>query len=248
MKFRSFLANIICGIIPFKKTRDIVRIKIKYYEYVTYCKQFAMAHTCGTHHKIKINVGARSHNLIILVDNLYAFKFPLHDNGYAKAIREKRIVDSLSKISPIKIPKMRIYQWGDITVRKYEFSNGLLLKDLTPQTVINNKTKIASQLAQFIYSVGISDPKEICDLKPDSNAKPGFLHGWFHNDIAENFTLNPETCDITGFIDWEDADFVDFDSGLTYAKENWDKCGFYGLMDDVMNTYSSLYQKSGKTY
>lgn len=248
MKLRNFLANIICATIPFKKARDIIRIQIKHHEYVKYCIKFALAHTCGIYHKVKIDVGTRSHNLILIVDKLYVFKFPLHDNGYDKSIREKRIIDTFSRTSPIKIPGMRIYQWGDITVRKYEFANGVLLKNLTPQTVMKNKAKIAQQLANFIYSIGITDPDDIRDLKPDINAKPGFLRGWFHNDIAENFMVSPDTMDIVCFIDWEDALFVDFREGLRYARENWDRQGFRGLMDDVMNAYSGIYQKSGKPY
>ena len=248
MKFKTFMTNMICATIPCKKTRDIIRIKIKHCAYVNYCKKFALAHTFGTHHKVKLTVGSRSRNLIILIDKLYAFKFPLDDNGYDKSIREQRITDAFSKISPIHIPKPRIYQWGDITVRRYDFSHGVLLKQIPTKQIIINKPKIALQIAQFIYTIGTCDPIDISDLKPDTNIKPSFLRGWFHNDIAENFTINPTTFEITSFIDWEDAAFVDFHYGLTQARKSWDKHGLFGMMDDVMNAYATMYSASGKVY
>lgn len=240
---RTFLANAICGTIPGKKRRDIVRIKIKYREYLRDCKKFALAHTDGKRHKIKIDVGARSHNLILLVDNICAFKFPLHENGYDKAIHEQRIIDAFTKISPIKIPKMEILQWGDITVRKYEYANGVLLKKIKPQIVMQNYDKIATQIAQFMFDIGIHDPQKIRDMKPNKNDKPAYMHGWFHNDIAENFTVNPETFDILYFIDWEDTIFVDFQLGLQYAKRSWERSGFIGLIDVVIDKYNALYKK-----
>lgn len=246
MKFRTFFADAVCGTIPGKKRRDIVRIKIKYAKYLRDCKKFALEHTDDKKHKIRIDVGTRSHNLVLLVDNICAFKFPLHDNGYEKSMYEKRIVDTFSKISPIKIPKMDIFQWGDITVRKYEFADGVLLKKIKPGIVMANRNKLASQIANFLFIIGSADPVKIRDLKPNKHAKPGFLYGWFHNDIAENFTIDPTSFEIKYFIDWEDTRFVDFRLGLNYAKCSWNKYGFIGLIDDVMSIYNELYKKSGK--
>jgi len=246
MNFRTFFANAVCGTIPGKKRRDIVRIKIKYREYLRDCKRFALEHTDGERHKVRIDVGARSHNLILLVGNVAAFKFPLHENGYEKATREKRIVDAFTKISPIKIPKLEVIQWGDITVRKYEFATGVLLKKIKPSIVIQNRDKIASQLAKFMVAIGNADPVSIRDLKPNKNEKPRFLHGWFHNDIAENFTVDPKTLDILYFIDWEDTIFYDFELGLMHARRSWEKSGFVGLTDSLIDKYTKLYKKSRK--
>lgn len=244
MNFRTFFANAVCGTIPGKRRRDIVRIKIKYHKYLHDCKEFALAHIDGKPHKIKIDVGPRGHNLILLVDKLCAFKFPLHDNGYEKSMREKKIVDAFSKISPVKIPKTEVFQWGDIWVRKYEFADGVLLKKIKPETVIQNRDKIAKQLANFIFQIGIYDPTELYDLKPKKNDKPEFMHGWFHNDIAENFTVDPNTLDIKYFIDWEDAQFMDF--CFTSMQRNWKKLGFDGLYDTVIKKYNALYEKNTK--
>ena len=246
MKLRTFFANAVCGTIPGKKRRDIVRIKIKYREYLRDCKRFALEHADGKPHKIRIDVGARSHNLILLVDNVCAFKFPLHENGYDKTTREKRIVDAFSKISPIKIPKLDVFQWGDITVRKYEFADGILLKKIKPSIVIQNRDKIARQIAKFMIAIGNSDPTEIRDLKPNKNEKPSFMHGWFHNDIAENFTIDPKTMKIKYFIDWEDTIFTDFKYGLWHTRNNWEKSKFVGLTDAVISEYTRLYKKSAK--
>ena len=243
---RTFFANAVCGTIPGKKRRDIVRIKIKYREYLRMCKKFALEHSGGGAHKIRIDVGARSHNLILLVDKLYAFKFPLHENGHDKTVREKRIVDAFTKISPIKIPKMDVFQWGNITVRRYEFANGVLLKKVNKTKVIKYRDKIASQLANFMFIIGQSDPQEICDLKQKKSEKPSFMFGWFHNDIAENFTVDPNTMDILYFIDWEDTEFVNFKLGLLYTRRNWEKYGFTGLMDVLVDKYTKLYKKNIK--
>ncbi len=246
INFRTFFANAVCGTIPGKHRRDIVRIKIKYREYLHKCKQFAVAHAGGAARRVKIDVGARSHNLILLVDKSCAFKFPLHENGYEKSMREKRIVDAFSKISPIKIPKMDVLQWGDITVRKYEFADGVLLKKLPKKSVMQNYDKIAPQIAKFIFTIGNSDPEQIRDMKPNKNDKPAYMHGWFHNDIAENFTIDRNTFDIKYFIDWEDAQFTDFKLGLMYMRRSWEKSGFIGLYERVIQEYDKLYKKSRK--
>ncbi len=240
------MANAVCGTVPGKRRRDIVRIKIKYHKYLRDCKQFAIAHTDGRRHKIKIDVGARSHNLILLVDNLCAFKFPLHDSGYAKSTREKRIVDAFSKISPIKIPKLDIIQWGDITVRKYEFADGVPLKKISPKKVLANRDKIARQIAKFIFDINISDPSDIRDLKPTLAKKPAFLYGWFHNDIADNFTVDPKSMKIKYFIDWEDTKFDDFRLSLNASKRRWNEYKFFGLMDLVIEKYTDMYKKYSK--
>ena len=246
MNLRTFFANMVCGTIPGKKRRDIVRIKIKYREYLRDCKKFALSHVDGKKHRIRIDVGARSHNLILLVGNVAAFKFPLHENGYEKATREKRIVDTFSKISPIKIPKLEVLQWGDITVRKYEFADGVLLKKIKPQIVMQYRNKISTQLAEFIFAIGNTDPVELRDLKLDPYDKPTYMHGWFHNDIAENFTVDPQTLDIKYFIDWEDTIFYDFTLGFMHTRNSWEKSGFVGLIDDVIDKYTALYKKSRK--
>lgn len=246
MNLRTFFANIVCGTIPGKRRRDIVRIKIKYREYLRDCKKFAITHTDGKKHKIRIDIGRRSHNLVLVVDNIAAFKFPLHDNGYDKAIFEKRIVDTFSKISPIKIPKLEVIQWGDITVRKYEFADGVLLKKISPKIVIANRDKIASQIAKFMVVMNCSDPIELRDLKKNPEDKPDLFYGWFHNDIAENFTIDPKTMKIKYFIDWEDTRFCDFKLGLSASKRRWNTYKFFGLMDAVIDKYTELYKKSAK--
>lgn len=245
-KFRTFFANAVCGTIPGKQRRDIVRIKIKYHKYLRDCKKFALAHSGGGRHKIRIMVGERGHNLVLIVDKLYAFKFPLHYNGHDKALREYRIVDAFAKISPIKIPKMELFQWGDITVRRYEYISGKLIKQISPKIVLENRDKIASQLANFIFTISISDPESIRDLKPQPDISPAFMYGWCHNDIPENFIVNPHTLDIEYFIDWEDTQFCDFKMAEFYAKRNWDRYGFQGLAEMIEQKYTQLYKKYSK--
>ena len=99
-----------------------------------------------------------------------------------------------------------------------------------------------------MYTVGTCDPDDIRDLKPNANTTPGFLRGWFHNNITENCIVNPDNFDITYITDWENAAFVDFHYGLSHAKQKWARRGFDELIDCMMNTYSGLYQNSGKLY
>ena len=63
----------------------------------------------------------------------------------------------------------------------------------------------------------------------------------FHNDIGQNFILNPETFDIVGFIDWETAVFDSFKVGLYIADHHWDKFGYRGIGIDILSAYSELY-------
>ena len=105
---------------------------------------------------------------------------------------------------------------------------------------------IAKQLAEFLYVIGKSDPKEIRDLKSKPNDKPGFLYGWFQGDIWQNFMLDPKTFDIMFFIDWEGTAFIDFKTSLRVASHNWDKFGYKGIIVDLMAEYAQLYFKNKK--
>lgn len=239
MKVPKFLANIICGFVVGKSRRDKLRVMLRY-NTKAFVK-FVRDYFNDPKLPVKTCVGFGCCNFIVVVGGRYAFKFPLHDNGAARALRELRITTELRKHTTFSIPEMEIIKWGDVAVRKYEFFQGVTLNEIPPRIVRENRRHIAEQIALFMYQVGCADPVKICDLKPKISDSPDFLYGWFHNDIGANFILNPETFDIVGFIDWETVEFCSFNRGLYVADAFWNKYGYHGLMVDVMSCYSKLY-------
>ena len=239
MKWRHFFSNIICGFVLNKRRRDLTRVKLRY-NTKPFVK-FVRDYIGDTNAKITTCVGGGCKNFIVLVNSQFAFKFPLKDDGAERALRELRITTALRKYTKFKIPEMEIIKWNDMAVRKYEFFSGVVLSEIPPRNAIANRHHIANQIAQFMYEIGRADPAEICDLKPKKTAKPDYLYGWFHNDIGQNFILNPETFDIVGFIDWETAVFDSFKVGLYIADHHWDKFGYRGIGIDILSAYSELY-------
>ena len=239
---RHFISNIVGSFIWKKSLRDKVRTMIRFpqtREYVRYVRLFAKN---MKQRKIKTLVGYGCSNFIVILNNKHVFKFPLLNNGYDVAVREKRIVDAFYGISPVKIPLMKIIPYKDIYVRKYEFANGTLLTDVKPKVIAQHREHIAKQIAEFLYIIGKNDPVEIRDLKPNVNDKPGFLYGWNHGDIWQNFMID-KNFNITFFIDWESAGFGSLIPLLSAASHHWDKFGYRGLIVDVMAEYSKIYFK-----
>ena len=221
-----------------------MRVKIRYNTrpYVKFVRDYIG----NTDAKITTCVGGGCKNFIVLVNSQYAFKFPLNDDGTERALRELRITTALRKYTKFKIPEMEIIKWNNMAVRRYEFFPGVVLGEIPPRIAMANRHHIAAQIAQFMYEIGRADPTEIRDLKPKKTAKPDFLYGWFHNDIGQNFILNPDTFDIVGFIDWETAVFDSFKVGLYVADHHWDKFGYRGMVVDIMAAYSKLYFSDNK--
>lgn len=239
MKIRHFISNIVCAFIPNKSRRDRIRTILRYNTrpFVKFVRNYIDDPSA----KITTCVGFGCKNFIVLVDSQYAFKFPLHDDGAERALREMRITTALRKYTTFKIPQMEIIKWNNMAVRKYEFFPGVVLGDISPSQVMANRHHIAKQIALFLYEIGVANPKEINDLKPLKSKRPGFLYGWFHGDIGGNFIMNPETLDIVGFIDWETAEYGSFDYGLYTADHHWDKFGYHGIIVDIMKEYTRLY-------
>lgn len=239
MKIRHLISNIVCGFIPGKSRRDRIRTMLRY-DTRPFVK-FVRDYVGDKDAKITTCVGYGCSNFIVLVDSRYAFKFPLHDDGAERALREMRITSALRKYTTFRIPQMEIIKWNNMAVRKYEFFPGVVLSEIPPKIALANRHHIACQIALFLYQVGIANPSEIRDLKPIGSKRPGFLYGWFHGDIWQNFIMNPETMDIVGFIDWELGGYGAFDGGLYAADHHWDKFGYRGMIVDVMKEYSRLY-------
>jgi hypothetical protein len=245
-KIRHFISNVISAFIRKKTLRDKVRVMIRYprtFEYIRFVRELArdMARCDITTH-----VGRGCHNFIVILNKKYVFKFPLFSDGRNVAEREKRITDAFAKISPIKIPKMKIIPYRDIVVRRYEFADGVLVSDIRPDDFRPHREYVARQIANFMFAIGESDPEELRDLKPQPNEKSDYLYGWFHGDIWQNFMLDPRTYDITYFIDWEDTAFQSFMPGLCVATRTWEKRGYAYMGITVLAEYSKLYLQKHK--
>ena len=239
---RHFIANMIALWMPTRVLRDRVRVRIRYPwvpNYVKWVRNYARAHNIPP--KMKICVGFGSKNYVIILNKQYVFKFQLRDPDIKNIYREKRIVDTFQKISPIKTPGVELIDIGDTIVRKYDFVQGSTLVDLKASDVLKHRAKIAKQIANFLYVVGRADPKELRDLKPDPRAKPGFLYGWFHGDIWQNFMLDPKTFDVIYFIDWEESGFKDFRPSLRDTAHHWERYKYVGLIVDCVAEYAKLY-------
>ena len=242
MSLRHTLVNIICGFVPGKKTRSRVRIFLMYpaaFSYVRYVKRWAREN-CGGVQNMYLDFGVGCHNLVVLLNKQHVFKFSLVDNRPSRAPREKRIVDALRNVSPIHLPEVELIDWDGTIVRHYEFIRGKLISEFEPWYINQHKEKIAKQLAEFMFAVGRADPDEIRDLKPNQDAKPGYLYGWFHNDLGNNFIMDDDL-NVVAIIDNEKTEFCNFRNGLSMTSHFWDKLDVLGLMVATLVEYSKLY-------
>ena len=245
MSFRRLVSNIVCGFIPNQKTRSRVRVVLNnpsIKAHIKFVRRWA-DENCGGVQKLKLDFGVGCHNLVVLLNDKYVFKFFLVPGRESRAYHEERVVAALRDISPIRLPKMELIRYGDTVLRLYEFVPGKMLTDFDASYINQNRDKIARQLANFMYVIGCADPAALRDLKPTPDATPDFMYGWFHNDIGNNCILDDDL-NIVGFIDCEKACFCDFKSSLTNAEHFWDKKGYYGLMVSVLAEYAKLYYGS----
>lgn len=233
---KAELIKFVCRFIPNRTTRNRVKFLLNNHEYVRRCIKFVKSQ--GEFRDIKKVVGRGSRNLVIIADKKWVFKFPGIGDGNEKTIREKRITDALRPISPINIPNMEILDFDGIAVRRYPYIDGINLGHFAPKNIPSHiENKIAKQLANFLYVIGKSDPKELRDLKTVPQKKPSILHGWCQNDIKYNFIMHPKTFDVIAIIDWEDTGFNDFCAMFTYEKD------YRSLATAVLREYLKLYMK-----
>ena len=232
---KKTLVNIICCFVPSKHARHRLRVEMTHP--IRKWVKFAASFSKNKHPVIKRTYGHRYANFVINVDNKFVFKFPLHGNARDIAMREKRITDALRPISPIKIPKMEIVDLDGMSVRKYEYVNGVGFNSL-PRAVQNaHIDTFAKTVAKFLFVIGKSNPSEIADLKLRKNERPSVMHGWTQNDLWDNFMVDTKTFDVVGIIDWEGAAFTDFYDCFTSGTGN-DK-----MKNALLREYLKLYNK-----
>mgnify|MGYP003290183003 CR=1 FL=1 len=216
---KKLLINILCGFIPGRQRRKRIRTRLNN-PIIKQMAKFAKKFSANKKPKIKYTYGYRCANFVVNVDDIWVLKFPLRDNGKEKSIREQRITDSLRAVSSIKIPDMEIIEWNGMYVRKYECVRGVGFHGLSESDKNKYAPKIAKQLAQCFYEIGMTDPKEIRDLKPNPKDKPAKAYGWNNNDLWDNFILDEKTYDVIAMIDWEDAVFGNFEKQMTSGTGN----------------------------
>ena len=224
--------------------RHKVRVGIKYgtKKYIDFAKQNAGLPNA----KVKTYLGHCCKNLVVVLNESIAYKFPLTEKKYHDAIKEKMFMDAFRKVSPVPLAQPEVLQYHGTDVLKYQFIKGKVITELSPKQTVAHAAKIGWQLGDFIYAIGMSDPRELKKLKPTQNAKPEFMFGWCHNDIGANFILNPDTMEIVGFIDWATARFCDFKPDFVRALRHLDHRGHGAVLIQAMMRYIDLYNSQEK--
>lgn len=245
MGLKNTAINIVCGFVPGKKNRHRVRTRLTYDigQYIDFARR-----DCG-----RPNGVARTYSghggmkkIIVVIDNEVAYKFPLVASRADTPAREKMFADAFRDISPVHIPKMELLKFRGMDVLKYEFLDGKTLADMDTATILKFEDKIATQLAEFLYKLGQSDPESIRHLKPADAQKPGMFYGWCHNDIGGNFIVDQNSGDIVAFIDWESACFCDMHKDLMQTLKFLNKKGAGSLIMKTVFKYIELYQQASE--
>ncbi len=188
--------------IPSKKLRSWVRTE-KLFDYKT--KLNALKSNCPELNFKTIRLAKGGGSLAFIIENKIVFKVRKHNDEatiiFPRFEREKRITDALRPYCPIMIPQIELVRIGKFIFYKTVFIPGKILINMPFNKIIKNQNKIAKQLANVIFNIFNSNPKEIADLAGNNVNKPG--HGWINGDMCSNILVNPKTMDITGIIDWE---------------------------------------------
>lgn len=225
---RHFFTNMVCGLIANKAHRKKVRVLLNS-DLRAYIKFIRRDLGVSRLHKIRTAIGYGAQNLIVVANDAWVYKFPLcKSNPNEIALREKRIVDAFSKISPLYIPPVQLLKLGNIYVRKYKFIRGRTFAQLRNDEINAHMDEWSSQIALFIYTMAMSDPEQISDLKPIDATAPKTFYGWCHGDIAGNFMIDNDTHKIIAVIDWEDCRYGDFSNIWTSSLKRGTE--FYELI------------------
>lgn len=241
---QRWMANIICAFVWDTKARDKLRTRLRFD--TRWCFDFVREYIHDSNAKLSSYVGYGCRNFIIVVNKTNVFKFPVREKKGETSFAEKRITDYFEKKSPVKIPHVEIVKVRDRYVKVYDYVDGIMIDDADPKLVQKNIDKIAEQIADFLLTLSVDDPKELLDLKPNKKDKPGFMYGWGHRDIGGNFVLDKKTMDVIGFIDWEMAGFGDLMPDFEMATHHWNKLGLDRLGVKVLAAYAKKYQSLKK--
>ena len=247
-KTKHFIVNAICGLIYGRDRRRYVRTVLN--ADIRRDLRFVRANMTERVRRIRVRAGYMGRNIVIIANDKYAFKFPVIMNGARqKALREKRIVDALRGYSPVHVPSVEILEMSDtrhkqpILVRKYEFVRGTTVRELPAKRVLANINKLAPKMAAAVYAISRATPTEIDDLRqPVATNTTGYMRGWCQGDICDNFMIDPKTMKIIAYIDWEDAQFMDF----AHLFRQYKTSPARELMAEVAHEYDKLWRHDNK--
>ena len=213
---RHFITNMICGLIYNQDTRKKVRAKLNspLFGLLAFIKK-----DCGEKHfRYKTLIGFRAQNILIMANDKYIYKYPAKKMSFAKNIevRERDITTELAKVSPIYIPVPTLLKYEKKWLRRYDVVKGMSLRELMKKgkAYEEHKQYLAHQVAIFLDKIAKYDPKNLYKYKDKKDDKPGFMYGWHHCDLWDNFMIDPKTFKITSFIDWEEVAFGDLSGAL----------------------------------
>ncbi len=230
------MTNMICGMIYNRQTRKRVRAALNspLIELLAFIKKDSGI----KHPKYKIITGFRGRNLLVQVNDKYIYKYPTQKCNFAPNIevRERDITSGLAKISPVFIPVPTLLNFQDKIVRRYDVVRGISLRQLIERGSVYDmhKQDLAHQIANFLYVIAKSDPVNIRCYKDKPDDVPGFMYGWHHCDLLDNFMIDEKTFRVTSFIDWEEVGFGDF-SEMLYDKNP--------ILNDFMRVVGDEYTK-----
>ncbi|MBO4480195.1 MAG: hypothetical protein J5742_01040 [Alphaproteobacteria bacterium] len=239
MRLKRWVANIISGFIPNESRRKKFRTKLQFE--TKWCLEFVRNYMGDKNVKLDTYVGHGCLNYIVVANRKYVFKFPIHDGTDEDPTKEKRITDYFAKKLSITVPTLEIIKHNGRYIKKYDFIDGVTLADVDRKRFDANRAKIASQIADFIFTMSTTDPRTLGDLKPRDAGRPGFMYGWGHRDIGGNFILNPKTMDVIGFIDYENAGFGDLMQDFRNANRHWSRRGYDSLGIEILKFYTEKY-------
>ncbi|MCQ2562301.1 MAG: hypothetical protein MJ158_01630 [Alphaproteobacteria bacterium] len=208
---RRFFVNILCGFVPGEHRRRTIRVILN----TRFLSIYRFIKTnCGIKHpKLRVVIGTRGQNLVINVSNKYVYKFRVAIDDFDDSLeqREYEITSVLAKKSPIKIVVPKVIRYAHGIARRYDFVSGIQFNTLVKCGLYKDAhDKLVKQLAEFIYKIALVDDASIEKYKKNNLEKNGYLIGWFHIDLSENFLIDKDTFDIRAVIDWEDVEFTKF--------------------------------------
>ena len=246
---QHFLANVVCAFIYNDLCRKKVRAVINspYIEW----RRFVRTDSGMPRARIRLSTGFSGRNLIFAIGNKYVYKF-IHKQGVTGIEqREYDIATALADVSPIPLAVPTLLKTPYGLVRRYDFADGMTLRAFAekyPELYKQNKESLAKQIANFMYEIAKQDPAAIKKHKIGYAPKgtklrePGYMYGWYHGDIGDNFMIDPATIHITCIIDLESMTYGDFSQNWS-----WEKCPLISdFTQCVKHQYDKIWNKNHK--
>lgn len=222
---QHFLANVVCAFIYNDLCRKKVRAVINS-PYLAW-RRFVRADSGMPRARIRLSTGFSGRNLIFMVGDKYVYKFIHKQCIPGIEQREFEIATALAGASPIPLAVPTLLKTPHGSVRRYDFAPGVTLRTLAekyPKIYKQNKDFLVRQIANFMYEIARQDPADIEKHKigyapKDTKLRaPGYMYGWYHGDIGDNFMIDPETCRVTCIIDLESITYGDFSQNWSWEK------------------------------